>query len=776
MRKFCTTSFVLLFNIVLLAQSPGGVSGQVAWLIPEPMTGDVYGQYHWVDYSGYSRVVYSHQSGASPVEFLQPADSLYFLNFHPAMSLSTDSLILNLPERRMPQYTLIGVFAPKTDTSLWPTVRIDRSEYETATLAKAFLSHDTDSLYLPTYSISKPRVVTIQHSNAPCHSAWGDSDGAGNIVVSPLFPDGNPGFQGYCAEIIVYERMLNPLERCQIETYLALKYGITHTNSYFDRAGNQIWAKNPYSSTYEFRMMGVMCDSVNRFCQVMTTISEYPFHLAIPENSSNLGNLPDEVPTENRPLVFGVEDGQPFPDGSYAILGASNAPYTMVTADSTWFVTKRKWLARTNSSSLFKAELSYKYLPGFKPYRFNRSYLVISSSDTTQVTPPADILIRSTDFDATRQKIIFHDIPLDTDGDGRDLLAFAWSEDFLTEVTPYNATCDGATPLSDGSISVKVISGSPSYEYVVYTYADTLKTGSSGTNLFSIGELPSGIYNLSLRQREATSLYTGSEPYTGTLSTSISDLFMQRRFSWCICDTVSSYQVYLKTSSGSNIQTLTVSGNHISISGANSSLNPGDSIVIVYGSGLLKVLHNEDIIYTRSQGSYSPMTFAVGNMAPRSSVADLRYNEEPMSFSSPTDAVLVENSLGKSLAYRVKIGSECGSTSNYAHLVTGNSNAKPSFALDDPGDTASADTMLRQKNQPLQINSASDHERKYIATLRGIRSGTSILLVYDAAGRLLLRQSFDSTGRVEFTLPYAGVFLVKALADSEEFTEKITTR
>lgn len=186
MRKFCTTSVFLFFNIALLAQSPGGVSGQVVWLVPEPVTGDVYGQYHWVDYSGYSRMAYSHPSGASSVEFLQPADSLYFLNFHPAMSLSTDTLVLSLPETSLAQYTVFGVFAPKESEGSSKISRIDRSQYQTSMLTQAYLSHENDTLlFNSSSSIRRAKIVTYHHSNSPQHMTW-ERPGSSRIVLGNL--------------------------------------------------------------------------------------------------------------------------------------------------------------------------------------------------------------------------------------------------------------------------------------------------------------------------------------------------------------------------------------------------------------------------------------------------------------------------------------------------------------------------------------------------------------------------------------------------------------
>lgn len=92
MKSILTSIVALLFHsVILYAQSPGGVEGSMAWMIPEPMTTNLGGQYHWVDYSGNSIRAFRRVTATDSLEFQQPADSLFFLNFHPALSLSADT-------------------------------------------------------------------------------------------------------------------------------------------------------------------------------------------------------------------------------------------------------------------------------------------------------------------------------------------------------------------------------------------------------------------------------------------------------------------------------------------------------------------------------------------------------------------------------------------------------------------------------------------------------------------------------------------------------------
>lgn len=133
MRCFLTSLVALLFHsVILYAQSLGGVEGTVAWMIPEPMTTNLGGQYHWVDHSGDSIRAYRRVTATDSIEFQQPADSLFFLNFHPALSLSADTAFFVLPQTSLGQYTVIGVFAPRDAQSSQQLLRLSRDGYETS--------------------------------------------------------------------------------------------------------------------------------------------------------------------------------------------------------------------------------------------------------------------------------------------------------------------------------------------------------------------------------------------------------------------------------------------------------------------------------------------------------------------------------------------------------------------------------------------------------------------------------------------------------------------
>ena len=72
----------------------------------------------------------------------------------------------------------------------------------------------------------------------PSTALWGDNSNTTLFIGTPStsgsfgtdFPTslfGNASIRGYAPELIVFSRMLTPDERRKVESYLAVKYGIT---------------------------------------------------------------------------------------------------------------------------------------------------------------------------------------------------------------------------------------------------------------------------------------------------------------------------------------------------------------------------------------------------------------------------------------------------------------------------------------------------------------------------------------------------------------------
>ena len=148
--------------------------------------------------------------------------------------------------------------------------------------------------------------------------------------------------------------MLTPDERRKVESYLAVKYGITLKGSYLDSDGNLTWdmAEN---QAYHHRVTAVGTDTAGSLSQPLsaTSYEESPVYAALKENGTYHDANPYNPSSASRLLVMGRENGNPMPDRGFTFWGDDDvalATYTSPT-DSLWHVMKRTWMVKTNVPS-----------------------------------------------------------------------------------------------------------------------------------------------------------------------------------------------------------------------------------------------------------------------------------------------------------------------------------------------------------------------------------------------------------------------------------------
>ena len=198
------------------------------------------------------------------------------------------------------------------------------------------------------------------------HSVWGEGRRA--TITTGTYRDGDVNFttafdkslfgggalNGYTPELIAYGRTLTPLERRQVETYLAIRYGITLNGSYYTGTGNLSWDRDE-SAAYHHRVTGIGRDDAGDLFQPLSTTSyeEAPRYSTEKTYDSFRDADPYGLPTSQRLLVMGREDGSPMPDGGFMIWGDDNAATTTEETEgkTPWHVMSRRWLVRTNIDS-----------------------------------------------------------------------------------------------------------------------------------------------------------------------------------------------------------------------------------------------------------------------------------------------------------------------------------------------------------------------------------------------------------------------------------------
>ena len=512
------------------AQAPGGVAGAELWLRAEPIAESADTLYRWRDLSGDNTKM--RLSGGQ--EFTQRRHEMHSFNFHPAFHLADTPISATLPHTNLWQTTILGVFASDgtafgSDSLLYsydfPVLQglganLYRNSVTTGWMPHSFGTTDNNTSL---------RVVAHQYAATPHHSVWNNGL---NGPATFSFTGNQSTF--YCPEAIVYGRMLSQLERRQVETYLALRHGITLTGSYFAPDGSLLWdcADN---SAYHHRVTGIARWPQSMMDQPISTTS-------YEEGSGYASNLPgndsywrlrDSLSTDRRLLVIGRKPNCPLPVGGHLVWGDDGGALTMtqLQSDTLWRVMGRTWHYETSvtaepDTAGNHVELSYAIANTLSPYYTN--HLVMLAGEDSPPDPEESAVIPCAGADTQRHKLIFDNACL-TQASGQ-YFTFAHYGGLLAKVTPIRASC-GYT--SDGGMRIDILCGTPVFAYN-FTFGGPLydSDGEPDANMaedpelegyfesrqYTISGLRQGLYLLTLSQgRDTTGSAPGGEfapPYT----------------------------------------------------------------------------------------------------------------------------------------------------------------------------------------------------------------------------------------------------------------------
>lgn len=389
MKKiFLISSLCGLSAFLAFARPPGPVDGADAWFKTVPVSGNLQGSYRWLDFSGDSATLYWQDRATGTHVFTQDRSQLKTLNFNPALDLSKGGTLKWSELLRSPltQGTFIGVFLPYSFTaegvvygiasgdgggSLVTSDKIVRpgttEPLDYGDLQGEDLVHTgKDSVSLDVFKEHAAKVLTYYRAANPNTSVWGGPGGILTIGGAYNASDGhfngpfdpskfnNAVFEGYSPELIIYNRMLAPGERRRVESYLAMKYGITMNDSYLDGDGNLVWDRDG-AGVYHNRVTAISRNDAADFVQPVSTTSyeEGPAYTALKENDSYHESNSYGLPSANHLLVMGREYGNAMPDKLSLFWGDDGNTLETTTSpnDTLWHIMNRTWLVRTNTST-----------------------------------------------------------------------------------------------------------------------------------------------------------------------------------------------------------------------------------------------------------------------------------------------------------------------------------------------------------------------------------------------------------------------------------------
>ena len=393
--------FTVLVSYGLSAQTiaPGGVSNPEIWFKTVPLTDSLQGNYYWKDFSGDSvKLIINDERGSLyGSEYVTSRNRVKTYNFNPAINLSAPAdkskqFLLN--KTNLAQTTVVSVWAPdfkfERDMFLYA---LNGRPGEGYIFTKDKVIHSNESgkdilnygreegknLLFPNadegadlnkFQEQTLRIAVYNRALLPNHSMWGEKKKAGVSIGDIFYPDypintstfniddslTNKSFSGYTPELIIYSRILSPFERRKVESYLAIKYGLTLEKSYIGSNNRLLWDRDA-NAEYNTRITGYQRDDRSGLYQ-KTAATSYEEAPNFSYNFSDFYNPPTQDDSYNlqgpyRLLVMGLEDANAFDDGTWVLFGDNDKPLT-ATQEETGIdgmkLMKRRWLLNTNLS------------------------------------------------------------------------------------------------------------------------------------------------------------------------------------------------------------------------------------------------------------------------------------------------------------------------------------------------------------------------------------------------------------------------------------------
>ena len=470
--------------------NPGGVASPSVWFQTAPASGNLNGSYHWADQSANESHLY--RMGTTE-EVIAPRSEIHTYNFNPAMPFdSTVSREFSVKGTELSQKTVVAVVgAKKTDAAKESFLYHVKGQPEqgrvlsktkvirTTADGKRVYDYSPD-LLVANDTAQRVKILTYQEAQKSDHSIWrtgrsakinlgGKFEQAWAAGDTAIDEEANslPSRTFYMPEVAVYPRFLRTGERLRVESYLALKYGIT-LPLYIAPNGNLLWKDN----TYKNRVAGYGRDDRSGFYQEKSTTA-YEEDAYDVDDTYHQGNSEEQKSSAYNLLEVGFSENTSIPDSSYILFG-DNGKSTLMelaveemsdTVDYTdsLKVMKRIWKLQpygVDDSYTHRIELGYGMVEDeeIALHRDSNIYILIDRSGTDVFETKVDTICM-TEVDEERKKIIFSDIQFDT----TCYFTFAYAGvpmeesnpekyEYILEVT--DPTCDGYQANSDGYVKL----------------------------------------------------------------------------------------------------------------------------------------------------------------------------------------------------------------------------------------------------------------------------------------------------------------------------------
>lgn len=257
-------------------------------------------------------------------------------------------------------------------------------------------------------------------------------------------------FEGKIAEVLIYDKVLTFLERRQLETYLAIKYGISSDGNYVSSAENVLWDAEK-NIEYSNNITGIGREDVYQLYQKQSKSSTDSTDLLV----ISAGSLA-ETNVKNQSILN---------DQDFLVWGDNNESLELDSVsnqDSKLLIVKKRWMLNSSGITANQTPTTVQFNLKGIPQNPLGYWLVIDRSGEGNFNADNLEYIKA-DSVSIDSIAYYNNILWDKDASGQDAFSFAMVKTLFAVVrTIQQPVC---TDLSSGIVKIEVIAGKAPFAF-----------------------------------------------------------------------------------------------------------------------------------------------------------------------------------------------------------------------------------------------------------------------------------------------------------------------
>jgi hypothetical protein len=475
-----TAAFILEAN----AQQalPGGVKGLYLW----SLSGKI----------GNNKNILMPKVKTFSQELAPLSSQEYTLNNNPAIFFDGRTMQMDLDLGKMKGYCLFTVCQPIDTLSEQAMFSIENDSSSQAVLTNKRTASLTNNKYLNYESIPKkyPAIYSYSNQNSRDTKQANYKLRVGQVPRRQSLPI--QALRGIVPEIMLYDHNLSYKDRLKIETYLAIKYGIsldqTYPLPYLNSRGDTIW--DPYTNApYAKNIAGLGRDDVSGLHQVSS----------------------ESVQTKG---LLKISNTTGLADKDFVIWGDNGGILQFSERNSLPSCLGRDWRVNSYKSKPIKLNLASDdlALDEINPLGQNEFYwLMIDISGTGKYPSGKTKFIRCDEMINARDSIRFKQLTIDADSSGADVFTLITMPALFVRCSPLQPDCHDT---DNGSLEIEIAGGTAPYQIELSRHSQNTDNQSIKTTLdFEVFEnIKQGAYRVviidALGQTYTSEIWVSNRP------------------------------------------------------------------------------------------------------------------------------------------------------------------------------------------------------------------------------------------------------------------------